>query len=180
MNTRRQNNPGTRKSAKIQEDWCTALLCLLMALAGFVGCAAPGLSQGQHFPEMAIEDGCCTLVLFLVENVEFYESGGGAINLAENAEYLINRIKLDLGLLAEKYPQVRAAMIDVHQAPASAMDYRIYALPTVILFDQAGNEVRRWLPVDYRHGGGSLQAMGNQIEQLLIRDQPEQGDITPQ
>ncbi|UCH62497.1 MAG: thioredoxin family protein [Fidelibacterota bacterium] len=130
-------------------------------------CAKQASFQGQHFPRLALKEGRGTILLFLVEDLQYYYPETGEISGAENLDYLINRLKMDLGRLSAEYPDMRILAVDVNQDRTAAIDFRVYQqIPTIILIDRAGYEVRRWLPDDFRRGGWTI----GEIEKLLEPD----------
>ena len=132
-----------------------------------IGCARQVYVQGQHFPRLALEEGRGTILLFLAEDLQYYDPETGEISGAENLDYLINRLKMDLGRLSAGYPDMRILAVDVNQDRTAAIDFRVYQqVPTIILVDRAGYEVRRWTPDDFRRGGWTI----SEIEKLLEPD----------
>ena len=144
-----------------------AWLGLIGAGLCLIGCAGQVYIQGQYFPRLALEEGRGTILLFLAEDLQYYDPETGEISGAENLDYLINRLKMDLGRLSARYPDVRILGVDVNQDRSMAIDFRVYhQIPTIIFVNQAGYEIRRWTPDDFRRGGWTI----GEIEKLLEPD----------
>lgn len=140
---------------------------IIWTLFCLIGCAGLGYVGGQYFPHMALEEGRGTVLLFLAEDLNYYYPETGETTGADNIEYLINRLKMDLDRLSARYPDLRLLVVDVNQHPAAAIDFRVYQqVPTIVFVDRSGYEIRRWLPSDFRRGGWTL----GEIEKLLVPD----------
>lgn len=133
----------------------------------FLTCAPNTYYRGQYSPELEYPEGRGTILFFILENMEYYEPRTNSFQESEMTEQLINRLKLDLSVLFNKYPGLRIMNIDMYQNRSVALDYRIVGIPTVILFNKNGYEIRRWNPEDFERGGGSVDEIGGLIEKMI-------------
>jgi hypothetical protein len=138
---------------------CAILLVLF-------GCSQGTYQRGQHFPQHSFPEGIGTVLFFYTENPEYYQSPDQEFGETENREYLLNRIRIDLNLLNEEYPDLRIIKLDFAQIKHRAQEYLIFDIPTLLLLDNLGFEVRRWIPLDYSRGGGSIREMIQLLDKL--------------
>ena len=138
---------------------CVILLVLF-------GCSQGTYQRGQYFPQHTFPKGIGTVLFFYTENPEYYQSPSQEFGETENREYLFNRIRIDLNLLTEEYPGLRIIKLDFVQIKHLAQEYLIFDIPTLILLDNLGFEVRRWTPLDYSRGGGSIREMEELLDKL--------------
>jgi hypothetical protein len=95
---------------------------------------SPRYESGENFPVLAFPEGVGTLIFFFVQDDQVSEN-----------------IKFDVGLVSEKYQQtLRLILVDVKNKAALTEKHRIQDIPTLILFDNLGTEVYRWLRWDFR------------------------------
>lgn len=69
-------------------------------------------------------------------------------------------------MLKDKYPDVRIFLVDVHKKRELAIQHQVTDIPTLLLYDRMGYEVGRWLPSDFKSGGGIFREVGNMIEKI--------------
>ncbi|UCD38082.1 MAG: thioredoxin family protein [Fidelibacterota bacterium] len=129
------------------------------------GCASDSARRGQFFPELANPAVCGTILFFFTENLEFYQPGSEDNGATNQIDYLIRRLQLDLSRLSQKYTDVRVRNVDMLVERHVALDHRVFGIPTVIFFDGKGYEVRRWIPDDFKRGGGTMW----EFEELIAR-----------
>jgi hypothetical protein len=144
----------------------STILCGLIGLLCLAGCAQQGLEQGRYFPGWAVSDDCCTILFFLTEDLELYEQEYDDFSEIRNIDYQIKRLQLDLAQLAAEYPDLRVVSIDVYQKRSLAIDHRIFQVPTVLILSDSGYEIHRWMPDDFKRGGGTRSEIAKFIEQL--------------
>lgn len=152
--------------------WISVLFVSLPLLS----CSSNAYYRGQYFPELEYAGGRGTILFFMLENMEYYETVTEFSSKAEDVNQLINQLKLDLSLLSNRYRDLRIIYVDMYENRSVALDYRIYGIPTVILFDQNGYEIRRWYPEDYGRGGGTIEEMGSFIERMGTHNQNSRKD----
>jgi thioredoxin-related protein len=105
----------------------------------FSQCSYTYHDKGTMYKELAYPQGRGTLIIFFTEDD----------NLSE-------KIKIDVGLLSENYNQeLQIYLIDVLEKRNLVEKHRIEQIPTLLLFDNLGREVYRWLPWDFRSDFGS-------------------------
>jgi hypothetical protein len=71
-----------------------------------------------------------------------------------------------LNMLKEKYPGLRIFLVDVHKKRELTMQHQVTDIPTLLLYDRMGYEVGRWLPIDFKRGGGRAREMEKMIEKI--------------
>ncbi len=147
------------------EPWMI-FLCLVIILITVMSCSTGAFMQGQYFPSLAYPEGDGTLLFFYLENTEYYQPKDDLFGESENLETLIAQIKLDLSMLKEKYPKLRIFLVDIYQKRGLAAQHQIYEIPIVLLYDNMGYEVRRWLPIDFKRGGGTTREMERLVEKI--------------
>jgi len=92
------------------------------------------LDKGAMYKELAYPQGRGTLVVFYTAD-----------------DNLSDKIKIDVGLLSENYNQdLQIYLVDVLEKRNLVEKHRIEQIPTLLLFDNLGREVYRWLPRDFR------------------------------
>jgi hypothetical protein len=131
-----------------------------------VCCMSGAYIRGQQFPELSNVKGTGTILFFYLENMELYQAQDELFDEAGKVERLINRLKVDINRLKEEYFNLRVEYVDTYENRNVVIIHRVYGIPTIILFDRMGYEVRRWLPGDFERGGGSLWEMKKVIDKL--------------
>jgi len=97
-------------------------------------CNSTYLDKGAMYKELAYPQGRGTLVVFYASD-----------------DNLSDKIKIDVGLLSENYEQdLQIYLIDIFEKRNLAEKHRIDQIPTLVLFDNVGREVYRWIPRDFR------------------------------
>jgi len=100
----------------------------------FFQCSSTYLDKGAMYKELAYPQGRGTLVVFYTAE-----------------DNLSDKIKIDVGLLSENYDQdLQIYLVDVLEKRNLVEKHRIEQIPTILLFDNLGREVYRWLPWDFR------------------------------
>ncbi len=90
--------------------------------------------RGTMYKELSYPEGRGTLIIFYVED-----------------DKLSKKIRIDVGILSENYDQeLQIFLVDVFKKRNLAEKHRIEQVPTLLLFDNLGREVYRWLPWDFR------------------------------
>ncbi len=120
-------------------------------------CTQSTYYKGQHFPELAIADGIGTILFFYSENLREFQLADDSFGETEFRENLINRLNIDLKILLEEYPELRVIKINITQNKYLFQDHKVYDIPTLILYDNMGYEVKRWIPSDYSRGVGRIE-----------------------
>ena len=143
--------------------------CILFTSIFILQCSHGTYFQGQRFPELADPESTGTILMFYMENLEMYQSRSSFFDDLEETERLINRLNINLNLLQEQYPSLRIRYIDISQKSHTTVAYQIYHIPTIILFNRTGHEVRRWQPVDFGRGGGTRWEMKKIIDKLQVQ-----------
>jgi hypothetical protein len=111
------------------------LIALILSMQpGCSGSQTYHYGQGEIFRNLAYHEGRGTIIIFYVDGDE-----------------LSDKVRLDIGIISESYgPQIRIFLIDVIKKRNLSEKHRVEQVPTVILFDNMGAEVYRWLPWDFR------------------------------
>lgn len=122
--------------------------------------------KGQHFPELAFPKVTATILFFYTPNPEYFPSN--EFGSAEKLESKINQVKINLNRLAEEFPKLKILVLDISQERQWVARLQIYEIPTIIIFDYKGYEIRRWLPDDYERGGGSTREMRKVIKSIEV------------
>ncbi|HEX9971934.1 MAG TPA: thioredoxin family protein [bacterium] len=144
-------------------------LMLSLCVVIFSITCSPGFYlKGQYFPELENVSSDGTILFFYLENTEYLQSEDDLFGETQNIEFLISQIKVDLNMLKEKYPDLRIFLVDVHKKRELAMQHQVSDIPTLLLYDRMGYEVGRWLPGDFKRGGGIFREVGNMIEKIKI------------
>ena len=131
-----------------------------------ITCSTGAYMQGQYFPELEYDRGDGTILFFYLENTEYLQTEDDLFGETENIELLIAQIKVDLNMLKEKYPGLRIFLVDVHKKRELTMQHQVTDIPTLLLYDRMGYEVGRWLPIDFKRGGGRAREMEKMIEKI--------------
>jgi thioredoxin-related protein len=142
------------------------LMLSLWVIIFSITCSPGFYLKGQYFPELENVSGDGTILFFYLENTEYLQSEDDLFGETQNIEFLISQIKVDLNMLKEKYPDVRIFLVDVHKKRELAMQHQVTDIPTLLLYDRMGYEVGRWLPGDFKSGGGIFREVGNMIEKI--------------
>jgi hypothetical protein len=124
------------------------------------------LVQGQYYPELADPKVSGTILFFYVENMEFYQPQNFQSDEIEKKIQLINRLRIDLAIIEDYDTRLKIDYIDISQKRHVGIHYQVYGIPTVILFNRMGFEIRRWVYQDYQRGGGSVYEMKKYIEKM--------------
>jgi thioredoxin-related protein len=142
-------------------------LMLSLCVVIFLITCSPGFYlKGQYFPELEYISGDGTILFFYLENTEYLQSEDDLFGETQNIEFLISQIKVDLNMLKEKYPYLRIFLVDIHKKRELAIQHQVTDIPTLLLYDKMGYEVGRWLPSDFKSGGGIFREVGNMIEKI--------------
>jgi thioredoxin-related protein len=107
----------------------------IFLIIGFVSqCGCTYHDKGTMYKELANPQGRGTLIVFYVEDD----------NLSE-------KIRIDVGLISENYgQQLQIYLVDVLKKRNLVEKHRIEQIPSLLLFDNLGREIYRWLPWDFR------------------------------
>jgi hypothetical protein len=146
---------------------CKRYRLLYFYLILFLMTCSPGsYMQGQYFRELEYAKGDGTILFFYLENTEYLQSEDDLFGETQNIEFLISQIKVDLNMLKEKYPDVRIFLVDIHKKQELAIQHQVTDIPSLLLYDRMGYEVGRWLPGDFKSGGGIFREVRNMIEKI--------------
>jgi hypothetical protein len=90
--------------------------------------------KGTMYKKLAYPQGLGTLIFFYIED-----------------DKLSEKIRIDVGRISENYDQeLQIFLVDVLKKRNLSEKHHIEQVPTLLLFDNLGREVYRWLPWDYR------------------------------
>jgi len=91
---------------------------------------------GETFKILEYPQGIGTLLFFHLEDEEKYDQA-----------------KFDLGRIQERYgDKLRLVLIDTKRRSNLLRRHKVDSIPTIIMFNKMGTEVRRWKPVDLQWG----------------------------
>lgn len=142
------------------------MILIIFGILFLVNCSQSRVPPRFHYPELIYQQGNGTLLLFSTEDERFFLSDKAMVGEAGNREGLTNRIQMFLNIIEEDYHDLRIIKVDVIKEETMAKHFQIYDIPTLILVNKYGNEVRRWLPVDFEISGGSIIKLKEEIEKL--------------
>jgi hypothetical protein len=86
---------------------------------------------------------------------------------AGNREELTSRIRMFLNIIEEDYHNLRITEVDIAEDRPTVNRFQVYDIPTLVLVNKYGHEVKRWMPVDFEISGGSITILQKEIDKLI-------------
>ena len=145
----------------------TVLMVSSLASLIVLNCRHSQFSHGGNYPELLYPEGYGTFVLFSTDDDQFFLSNQNSVGEAGNREELTNRIRLYLNILEEDYHNIHVWEVDVAKDRPATTRFQIYDIPTLVLVNKYGSEVRRWMPMDFEISGGSVIKLQKEIDKLI-------------
>jgi hypothetical protein len=132
-----------------------------------LNCSQKKLSRSAYYPELVYPEGYGTFILFSTKDDKFFLSNPSTIGEAGNREELTSRIRMFLNIIEEDYHNLRITEVDIAEDRPTVNRFQVYDIPTLVLVNKYGHEVKRWMPVDFEISGGSITILQKEIDKLI-------------